>query len=159
MFNPKSKIHNPNSGCTGTRREFLWQSGAGFAGLALASLLDKDGFFTKQGYAAEITPAAPVNPLAPRIAHFPAKAKSVIFLFMYGGPSSMDTWDYKPELQKRDGEEIQIEIRRNSIQKQKLLASHRTTGGPTASSTSTSTSISLRSSRVCMQIPSPTARR
>src|SRR3954462_10985112 len=44
---------------------------------------------------------------------------------MYGGPSSMDTWDYKPELQKRDGEEIQIEIRRNSIQKQKLLASKR----------------------------------
>src|SRR5207249_10266350 len=52
-------------------------------------------------------------------------AKSVIFLFMYGGPSSMDTWDYKPELQKRDGEEIQIEIRRGSIQKQKLLASRR----------------------------------
>ncbi len=112
--------------CPGTRRQFLWQAGAGFAGLALASLLDQDGFFTKHGYAAEATPAAPVNPLAPRIAHFPSKAKSVIFLFMYGGPSSMDTWDFKPELQKRDGEEIQIEIRRNSIQKQKLLASHRT---------------------------------
>jgi len=42
---------------------------------------------------------------------------------MYGGPSSMDTWDYKPELQKRGGETIDIEIRRGSIQKQKLLAS------------------------------------
>ena len=61
----------------------------------------------------------------PALPHFAAKAKSVIFLFMYGGPSSMDTWDYKPELQKRDGEAIQIEIRRNSIQKQKLLASKR----------------------------------
>src|SRR6186997_2740617 len=108
-----------NQSCSGTRREFLWQAGAGFAGLALTSLLDQDGFFTKRGFAAEANSAVTANPLAPRPAHFPGKAKSVIFLFMYGGPSSMDTWDYKPELQKRDGEEIQIEIRRNSIQKQK----------------------------------------
>src|SRR6476620_1146216 len=108
--------------CPGSRREFLWQAGAGFAGLALTALLDQDGFFARQGLAAE----SPTNPLAPRPPHFVTKAKSVIFLFMYGGPSSMDTWDYKPELQKRDGEEIQIEIRRGSIQKQKLLASRRT---------------------------------
>src|SRR5262245_50041658 len=108
--------------CVGQRREFLWQMGAGFAGLALTSLLDQDGFFARPGLAAETSPA---NPLRPRLPHFHAKAKSVIFLFMYGGPSSMDTWDYKPELQERDGEEIQIEIRRNSIQKQKLLASRR----------------------------------
>src|SRR4051812_46120231 len=106
MPTPHSALRVPRSVCPGTRREFLWQAGAGFAGLALASLLDQDGFFARQGFAAEATPA-PVNPLAPRIAHFPAKAKSVIFLFMYGGPSSMDTWDYKPELQKRGGEEIQ----------------------------------------------------
>ena len=39
-------------------------------------------------------------------AHFPAKAKSVIWLFMNGGPSQVDTWDYKPELAKRDGQEL-----------------------------------------------------
>src|SRR6185503_11875096 len=113
----------PNRDCTcpGHRREFLWQAGAGFAGLALTGLLDQDGFFAKHCFAAEQA----VNPLALRPAHFAAKAKRVIFLFMYGGPSSMDTWDYKPELQKRDGEEIQIEIRRGSIQKRKLLASKR----------------------------------
>src|SRR5438105_12693649 len=79
------------------RREFLWQMGAGFAGLALTSLLDQDGFFAKHALAADSF----ANPLASRPAHHAAKAKSVIFLFMYGGPSSMDTWDYKPELQKR----------------------------------------------------------
>jgi hypothetical protein len=124
MPTPQSAIRNPQSGClcSGHRREFLWQMGAGFAGLALTSLLDQDGFFAKHAFAAD----SAANPLAPRLPHFAAKAKSVIFLFMYGGPSSMDTWDYKPELQKRDGEEIQIEIRRGSIQKQKLLASRRT---------------------------------
>ena len=47
-----------------------------------------------------------LNPLAPRPRHFPAKAKSVIWLFMNGGPSQVDTWDYKPELAKRDGQEL-----------------------------------------------------
>src|SRR6266496_1631063 len=126
MANPQSAICNLQSGCTGHRREFLWQMGAGFAGLALTSLLDGEGFFAKYGLAAE-SPQGTDVPRSPsmRVAHFPAQAKSVIFLFMYGGPSSMDTWDYKPELQKRDGQTIDIEIRRNSIQKQKLLASQR----------------------------------
>src|SRR5262245_30824164 len=123
MSNPKAKIQNPEPPCcSGHRREFLWQMGGGFAGLALTALLDQDNFFARHAYGNDIAAA---NPLTPRQPHFPAKAKSVIFLFMYGGPSSMDSWDYKPELQKRDGQEIQIEIRRNSIQKQKLLASKR----------------------------------
>ena len=46
------------------------------------------------------------NPLAAKPAHFPAKAKRVIWLFMNGGPSQVDTWDYKPELDKRDGQEL-----------------------------------------------------
>src|SRR5947209_44325 len=131
MPNPKPEIQNPKScPCSGHRREFLWQMGAGFAGLALTSLLDQDGFFAKHSFGADSLASggrqpAEASPLAPRAAHFAPKAKSVIFLFMYGGPSSMDTWDHKPELQKRDGEEIQIEIRRGSIQKQKLLASRR----------------------------------
>jgi len=112
--------------CTGTRREFLWEAGAGFAGLALLSQLDQDGFFARQAHAAAPSLRTATNPLAPQESHFPGKAKRVIFLFMYGGPSSMDTFDYKPELQKRDGEQINIEIRRRSIQQQKLLASKRT---------------------------------
>ena len=107
-------MNEHTSQCTGTRREFLWEAGAGFAGLALASLLDGDGFFARHGFAAEAKTGDYVSPLAPKAAHFEPRAKSVIFLFMYGGPPSMDTWDYKPELQQRDGEEVNIEIRRRS---------------------------------------------
>ena len=107
--------------CPGSRRQFLWEMGAGFTGLALTGMLEQDGFFAKHAYGAE----GNLNPLAPKLPHFAAKAKHVIFLFMYGGPSSMDTWDYKPELQKRDGQSVEIEIRRRSIQKQTLLASKR----------------------------------
>lgn len=87
--------------------------GAGFAGVALTAMLDRDGFFASRGAAAE-----PVS-------HFRPKAKHCIFLFMYGGPSQVDTFDYKPELQARDGEYVDIEIRRREIKKQKLYASRR----------------------------------
>src|ERR1051325_9831130 len=107
--------------CAGTRREFLWQMGAGFTGLALTALLDQDGFFNRQAGAA--TPGA--SPIAPRPPHLPLRAKSCIFLFMYGGPSQMDLFDYRPELQKRDGQTVNLEIRRRSVQASKLLASKR----------------------------------
>jgi hypothetical protein len=83
-----------------TRREFFWQSGGGFAGLALTAMLSDDGFFGPAARAAE----APVNPLAPRKPHFAARAKAVICLFMYGGVSQVDTWDPKPELVRRTGQ-------------------------------------------------------
>src|SRR5437868_12272908 len=102
--------------CGRTRREFLWEMGGGFVGVALAGLLQRDGF-------AFGSPTPSANPLSLKQSHFPAKAKSVIFLFMYGGPSQMDLFDYKPELQKRDGKTVDLEIRRGSIQKQVLLAS------------------------------------
>jgi hypothetical protein len=107
--------------CTGTRREFLWETGAGFTGLALTALLDGDGFFGGRVHAG--TP--PVNPLSPKAPHFQPRAKACIFLYMYGGPSQMDLFDYKPELQKRDGQNVQMEIRRRSMQASKLLASKR----------------------------------
>src|SRR5438874_26025 len=105
--------------CTGTRREFLWEMGAGFGGVALTGLLNRDGF------AFGATPQTADGPLAPRKSHFAAKAKHCILLFMYGGPSSMDTWDYRPELQKRDGQTVSLEIRRRSFQNHKLLGSKR----------------------------------
>jgi Protein of unknown function (DUF1501) len=116
--------HTSDCRCTGTRREFLWEMGAGFAGLALTSLLEGDGFFARHAGAAD--PEARANPLALRPSHFPARAKHCIFLFLYGGPSQVDTFDYKPELQRRDGQTVQIEVRRGSFQQQRLLASRRT---------------------------------
>jgi hypothetical protein len=116
---------NRHPSCTGTRREFLWEAGAGFAGLALTSLLDQDGFFTKHGYGAEQRTNSYINPLIEKLPHFAPKAKRCIFLFMYGGPSQMDSWDYKPELQRLDGKSIDIEVRYRSIKKQALLGSKR----------------------------------
>jgi hypothetical protein len=78
-----------------TRRRFLAQSGLGFGSLALASMLQD-----------EARAAAVANPLALRPALFAPKAKSVIWLFMTGAPSQVDTWDYKPELQKRHGQPL-----------------------------------------------------
>ena len=46
------------------------------------------------------------KPLAPRPPHFESQAKSIIWIMLNGGPGQMDTWDYKPELQKRDGEPL-----------------------------------------------------
>src|SRR3954468_18456611 len=95
-----------NTFCRRTRREFLWQAGAGFTGVALAGLLDKDGFFARAATASSSTARA--NALAPKAPPFAPKAKSVIFLFMYGGPSHMDTFDYKPKLYGLDGKTIQV---------------------------------------------------
>src|SRR5215472_16570016 len=78
-----------------TRRDILRHAGAGFGAVALEWLLARDGYG-----------AARVNPLAPKQQHFPAKAKSVIFLYMVGGPSSIDMFDPKPELVKYDGKPL-----------------------------------------------------
>ena len=91
--------------CRRTRREFLWQAGGGFAGLALAGLLDRD-FLAAQDVRADGTKW--INPLAPKKPHFAPKAKSVIFLFMYGGPSHIDTFDYKPSMYGMDGKTIEV---------------------------------------------------
>ncbi|RLT13133.1 MAG: DUF1501 domain-containing protein [Planctomycetota bacterium] len=111
---------NPISNqCTGSRREFLWQSGSGFTGLALTAMLEADGFFGTTAQASEIQ----ANPLTNN--PIPKKAKSCIFLFMFGGPSQVDLFDYKPELQKRDGQTIDNEFRRNVKTKAVLQASRR----------------------------------
>ena len=103
--------------CAGTRRQFLWQAGAGFAGVALSALLEKDGFFTRASADAPARAALPIG-----LPMRPARVKSCIFLFMYGGPSQMDLFDYKPELQKRDGQTVNLEIRRKDVKPGKLLA-------------------------------------
>ena len=114
-----------NQFCGRTRREFLWEMGGGFTGVALAAMLEQDGFFAQHAYSASTPTKTYDNPLAPRQPHFTPKAKRVIFLFMYGGPSQMDLFDYKPELQKRDGQSIDMEIRRRDVRKSTLLGSKR----------------------------------
>jgi hypothetical protein len=89
--------------CGRTRREFLWETGCGFGAAALASLLGNDGFFTSRAVA-----ATSANPLAPKSPPLAAKAKSVIFLFMYGGPSHIDTFDYKPTMVGMDNKTIAV---------------------------------------------------
>src|ERR1700688_3035297 len=74
-----------------SRRQLLQRAGAGFGSLALTALLGDE------------TRAAPAGPLAPKEPHFKARAKRVIFLFMPGGPSQVDTFDPKPELTKQNG--------------------------------------------------------
>jgi hypothetical protein len=77
-----------------SRREFLQKSAFGFGTLALAHLLTRGAA------------AGPTNPLTARPPQFPAKAKSVIFLFMTGGPSQLETFDPKPTLKRFDGQPL-----------------------------------------------------
>lgn len=103
----RDNLPSPQSFCGRTRREFLWQTGGGFTGTALAGMLGADGFLARQAVAADgKTPF--VNPLAPREPHRVARAKSVIFLFMYGGPSHIDTFDYKPTMKGMDNKTVEV---------------------------------------------------
>ncbi len=78
-----------------TRRHFFADCGVGVGAMALGSLLSAD------------TPAqAAIDPLAVRQPHFPPRAKRVIFLFMAGGPSQLDLFDYKPQLTAYSGQRI-----------------------------------------------------
>jgi hypothetical protein len=77
-----------------SRREFLSKCGCGFGALAFGHMLGLDGLLARAAEAG----ADPLNPLTPKPAHFPAKAKSVIWLFMEGGPSHLDLFDPKPAL-------------------------------------------------------------
>jgi len=83
-----------------SRRRFLQQAGLGFGSIALASLLNQES------PGATLPAAAATDPLALKTPMIRPKAKRVIWLFMTGAPSQVDTWDYKPELQKRDGQAL-----------------------------------------------------
>ncbi len=81
------------------RRRFLFQLGSGIGSVALSSLLARE-----QAVASESLGINPViNPLVPKLPHFPGRAKSCIFLMMEGGPSQMDTFDPKPKLKEMAG--------------------------------------------------------
>src|SRR6516162_7097549 len=82
-----------------SRRAMLCSAGLGFGAWALLDLLTRDGILAAGPEAAE-------NPIAARRPHFAARARHVIFLFMQGGPSHIDTFDPKPLLNKMHGKPL-----------------------------------------------------
>ena len=75
------------------RRHFLWRSGGGLGALALAWLLHEEGLGVGEG-----------GEFGPRRSHFPGPAKRVLHIYAAGGVSHLDTFDYKPMLEKHAGE-------------------------------------------------------
>jgi len=103
-----------------TRRDFLARSGGGFGLIALTALL------AEQGRLAADAPS-PRDPLAPRSGHHPARATNIIFLFMSGGPSHLETFDPKPELRRLHGQPVPASfgpvMTRRNVESNRLLAS------------------------------------
>src|SRR5262245_61305375 len=100
-----------------TRRKALRTAACGFGYLAFA------------GLAAAETPAATGSPLAPKLPHHTPRAKRVIFLFMQGGPSHIDTFDYKPRLAQDDGQMREFDDARTLAKTRKII-SHRVMRSP-----------------------------
>ena len=94
----KANLPNPHYRRAATRRDFFTRVGSGLAGIALAQMLHEDGLL------AATAPA--IDPMAPKKVHHPATAKSIIWLFMEGGPSHVDLFDPKPKLQELAGQPI-----------------------------------------------------
>src|SRR5687768_13776957 len=92
--------HNPNL----SRRDVLRRATLGFGSLALMDLL------SRSSHGASRASAPLVRPLAARPAHFPARAKRVIYIFLDGGLSQIDSYDYKPLLQRDDGKPLPASI-------------------------------------------------
>ncbi len=88
-----------------SRRELLRRAGCGFGLLGLTGLLHEEGLL-QHATAAEGLGDRSLNPLAPQPPHFKAGAKRVIWIFINGGASQVDTWDYKPALEKWDGKSM-----------------------------------------------------
>jgi hypothetical protein len=103
-----------------SRREFLRQAGGGFGAVALAWLLHQD----------RLRADATANPLAPRPPHFAPRARRVIYLFMHGGPSHLETFDPKPDLQRLAGQPLPDSFgpvaTRRKVARNPLLATKRT---------------------------------
>ncbi len=95
-------------GLNASRREFLVRAGAGFGALAFHALTLLEGRAAPSKHRV----IDPLNPFAPRQPDIRPTAKSVIFLFLVGGPSPVDTFDYKPELQKLGGKPVPDSIRK-----------------------------------------------
>lgn len=101
-----------------SRREFLFRSGGGISGVALAYLLNQDKLLAAQASSACNASAVGVNPFAPKAPHFAPRAKAVISLFMSGGVSHVDTFDPKPALTKYAGQPLDGKVAGDVIVRQ-----------------------------------------
>src|SRR5438093_12751249 len=99
-----------------SRREFLVRSSFGFGSLALGYLMNCESA------TASVGSFSPPGSLAPRAPHFPAKARSVIFIFLQGGPSQVDTFDPKPELSRLDGQLVPPSLLRGMLGLEQIKA-------------------------------------
>ncbi len=110
-----------------TRRELLTRAGGGFGALALASLLAEEGLPASRPAAAD---GPTGDPSAARAPHFPPKALSILFLFMSGGPSHLELFDPKPDLQRLHGQKLPSSFgavaTRRGVEKNVLLSTRRT---------------------------------
>jgi uncharacterized protein (DUF1501 family) len=120
---PKNFYAAPRDAVVRSRRDFLLRAGGGFGALALVSLLNDRG-------ATGVELATQDGAVQSRQVHFPARAKSVIFLFMDGGPSQLDTFDPKPKVNQLAGQSLPESIKRPitpmGVSNNALLASQRT---------------------------------
>jgi hypothetical protein len=105
-----------------SRRNFLQNAGGGLGLVALAAMLADEGLLAEE--------PASANPLAPRAPHHEALAKSVIFLFMSGGPSHLELFDPKPELQRLGGQPLPVSFgpvaTRRAVDRNRLLPTRQT---------------------------------
>ena len=92
-----------------TRRQFFTQSGLGFGSVALSAMLASEA----RAAAPKPTGIDPLNPLLERLPHFAPRAKQVIFLFQYGGPSTFELFDYKPDLIALEGKPVPDSIKQH----------------------------------------------
>ena len=105
MNNDELPLDNLNgSGLFRSRRDWLQRMGCGFGLVGLTGLLAEEGLVSRA--AADESNLTSVDPLAPRQPHFTPRAKRVIWIFVNGGPSQVDTWDYKPQLERAHGKSI-----------------------------------------------------
>jgi hypothetical protein len=108
---------------TFSRRQLLERTGGGFGMIALASILADQGLLASE-------PAPANNPLAPRRPHHRARARSAIFLFMSGGPSQLETFDPKPDLQRLHGQPLPASFgtvtTRRAVERNRLLGTRQT---------------------------------
>jgi hypothetical protein len=107
-----------------SRRDFLRHAGCGFGMIALASILADEGLLAE-----EPAGAAALDPLAPRESHFRPRARRVLFLFMSGGPSHLELFDPKPDLQRLHGQPLPASfgpvLTRRAVERNRLLGTRR----------------------------------
>jgi hypothetical protein len=112
-----------------SRREFLARAGGGFGMIALQAMLAEQGLLAEE-HDEKGLPHSGDDPLAPKPPHFQPRAQRIIFLFMSGGPSHLETFDPKPELQRLDGQPLPASFgavkTRRGVDRNRLMATKRT---------------------------------